>query len=61
MAEYIVSETMLTHVGSMLREVVRCRECRWFGPKTRTCRFQPIEPQTVLPDHFCARGERRRG
>ena len=65
-SEYVVSGRLLDLLLALcsggerptLREVVRCRDCRWYGPKKRLCLFQPIYPHPEHPDHFCALGER---
>ena len=45
-------------VVTVVQEVVRCADCRFYHDDRRLCFFHPSEPHTVHPRHFCARGER---
>lgn len=44
----------------VVRPVIRCELCRWYGQRSRQCRYRPIEAFTVHPDHWCAWGELRK-
>lgn len=42
--------------------VVRCRDCKYYGEKYATCRRSDIirsDMRIIMPDWYCADGERR--
>lgn len=44
----------------IVREIVRCEECRWYGHSKGKCLYRPLYAFPVRRDHWCAVGERRR-
>lgn len=45
---------------AVMKRIVRCKECRWYGSRRRMCLYRPIDLHLVHPDHWCALGEARK-
>ena len=67
MSEYIVEESgypgAMTH--SIVGELVRCRDCKWYGRADKRRFYRGMDClnkhiDTIVPDKdYCSRGERR--
>lgn len=58
--EATATEIKVKQQGLVVQEIVRCRDCRWYGRRHHVCFFRPIYTFPVREDHFCALGERLR-
>lgn len=50
----------VTGPPDVVREIVRCEDCRWYGHSKGKCLYRPLYAFPVRRDHWCAVGERRR-
>ena len=62
MTDYIYRVTGYGAIGGVLiQQLIRCRDCEYYNPESRSCNSHDCPGDIMEPDDFCSWAEPKKG